>query len=216
MEKQSKKARAHIRYELADGTKCVGVTTALNVLAKPALIPWANRLGLQGIDVGKYVDDKADIGTCAHYLIQCDLTGEKPDLSEYSPATVDAAENSFLKWLDWRKGKDIRAVESELPLVSEIHKYGGTIDIHCILDDIPTLIDIKTSGSGIWPEMRHQVAAYRQLLDEYGRRVDQVLIVRVGRDDTEGFQFEKVGDLGKHFQLFLHCLEIYRLQRELK
>ena len=216
MEKTTKKSRAHIQYKLADGTKVPGVTTILNILAKPALVPWANRLGLQGIDVGKYVDEKADIGTCAHYLIHCDLTGETPDLSEYSPSTVDAAENGFLKWLDWKKGKKIEAVESELPLVSEFRKYGGTIDIYCLLDGVPTLIDIKTSGSGIYPEMRYQVAAYRVLLIDSGRHGHQALIIRVGRDDTEGFQVERVGDLDKLYLVFSHCLDIYRLQKELK
>ena len=44
------KSKAHQRYKLADGTQVPGVTTITGQLNKPALIIWANRLGLQGID----------------------------------------------------------------------------------------------------------------------------------------------------------------------
>ena len=211
-----KKVRSHTQYHVKDGSLVPGVTTVLNVLAKPALIPWANRMGLQGIDTTKYVDSKAEIGTIAHYLIQCDLTGAKPDLSEYAPVQVDAAENSFLKWLNWKEGHKLNLIKSEAAMISEHWRYGGTIDIFCDLDDKRTLLDIKTSGSGIWPEMRHQVAAYWQLLLENEYDVEQVIIVRVGRDDKEGFQTEVVGQLAEHLQLFIHALEIYKLQKKLE
>ena len=211
-----KKYKAHQKYTLSDGTTVPGVTTVLNVLNKPALVGWANRLGLQGIDSTKYVDGKAEIGTCAHYLIECHLKGEKPDLSEYAPAVVSEAENGFLKFLEWQDGKNFRLIGSELQLVSEKYRYGGTIDIYAEIDGRPTLVDIKTSGSGIWPEMRHQVAAYSAMLIEHGDPVERTMIVRVGRSSDEGFQVETVGNIEAHFVLFLHCLEIYQLQKVLK
>jgi hypothetical protein len=215
-EKELKKTKAHTIYRLSDGTRVPGVTTILGVLNKPALVKWANNLGLQGIDSYKYVDSKAAIGTICHYLIECDVKGIEPELSEYSPAEVSQAENGFLKWLDWRTGKNFELIGSEMPLVSEKHRYGGAIDIFAKLDGKNTLIDIKTSGSGIWPEMRHQVVAYRNLLIENGYTVDDAYILRVGRDESEGFQYEKLGSFDEHFEMFCHCLEIYRLQKLLK
>ena len=215
MEKEFKKARAHQRYYTRDGQLVPGVTTALNILAKPALVPWANRLGLQGIEVGKYVDAKADIGTCAHYMIECHLKGEKPDLSEFSPKVVDQAENGYIKFLQWQDGKQFELLGSEMQLVSEEYGYGGTIDIYAKVNGVPTLIDIKTSGSGIWPEMKHQVSAYRQLLIENGHPVEQAAICRVGRDDDEGFEYQHVTKIDTHFELFKRCLDIYRLQKQL-
>jgi hypothetical protein len=211
--KAKEKTKAHIRYRNKEDKIVVGVTTALNVLSKPALIPWANRLGLQGIDSTKYVDDKADIGTCCHYLIECDLKSETPDLKDYAPAVVNEAENGFLKFLEWKKAHIITSVKSEIQLVSEVHQYGGTIDIYAELDGKPTLIDIKTSGSGIWPEMKHQVSAYKQLLEENGHKVDKVMILRVGRSEDEGFEYAEIGNLDKHFELFLHCLAIYNIRK---
>lgn len=63
--------KAHQRYYLEDGTLAVGVTTVVGILSKPALVKWANKLGLEGTDVTKYVDKTAEIGICAHYLVQC-------------------------------------------------------------------------------------------------------------------------------------------------
>lgn len=210
------KTRAHTRYRTADGTIVPGVTTVLGILNKPALVKWANNLGLQGIDSNKYVDSKADVGKICHYMIECDLKKKKPDLSEFSPTGVDQAENGFLKWLDWRNGKALELIGSEMELVSEKNRYGGCVDIYCLLNGRKTLIDIKTSGSGIYDEMRHQVSAYREMLIENGHEVDDVYILRVGRSEDEGFQYEKIGKLDTHFAIFTHCLEIYRLQKALK
>ena len=210
------KTKAHTIYKTADGKRVPGATTILGVLAKPALIGWANRMGLNGIDTGKYVDEKADIGTCCHYMIQCDVNEVEPDLSSYSPNNVDQAENGYLKWLEWKGSHDFKLILSEAVMVSEKYRFGGTADILAILDGEPTLIDIKTSGSGIWPEMRHQVAAYRLLLREHGHEVKTCRILRVGRDEAEGFQEAIVDHLTEHEQVFLLCRELYELRKVAK
>jgi len=64
--------------------------------------------------------------------------------------------------------------------------------------------------------MKHQVSAYRELLIENGHQVERVLIVRVGRDESEGFETATVSNLDQHFDLFLHALVIYNLQKVLK
>ncbi len=46
----AKRSKVHTRYKLKNGLLVPGVTTVTGVLDKPALIIWANRLGLQGID----------------------------------------------------------------------------------------------------------------------------------------------------------------------
>ena len=66
MEKSGKKVKAHIRYVNAMGKRLPGVTTVIGVLNKPLLVPWANNLGLQGINVRDYVNDKADILSLIH------------------------------------------------------------------------------------------------------------------------------------------------------
>jgi hypothetical protein len=111
--------RAHQRYKMEDGTIVPGVTTVVGILNKPALVPWANKLGLEGIDVSKYVDKTAVIGTCAHYLVQCHLAGEEPDLSDYSAQEISLAENALLKYWEWEKQFKITPILLETQLVSE-------------------------------------------------------------------------------------------------
>lgn len=209
-------SKAHTVYKLADGTRVPGATTVLGVLAKPALVAWANRMGLQGIDTSKYVRDAATAGTVCHYLIECDLKGETPDLSPFPPALVDLGENGYLKWLDWKKGKRIVPVCVEEPMVSEVLRYGGTPDAIISLDDVLTLLDFKTSDSGIWPEMRHQVSAYDNLAHEHGYDTQQSIILRFGKDDMNQFEEERVTKLPLHFTMFRLALDIYNLQKELK
>jgi len=215
VEQVTKRSRAHIRYTLKDGTIVPGVTTILSVLNKPALVKWANNLGLQGIDSSKYVDEKAAIGTLTHQMIADYLQRKETDTSEYSKVQIDQAENAVLSFLEWEKTHHIELVLIEEPMVSELYKFGGTIDCLGQMNGSLCLLDFKTS-SGIFPEMMIQVVAYRQLLIEHGYKVDQAIILRVGRTPDEGFEDRLINELDRRWQIFEHCLEIYRLQREVK
>lgn len=217
MEKTAIRNKAHTTYTLLDGTIIPGVTTILGILNKPALIPWANKLGLEGIEVGKFVDEKAAIGTLAHQMIADHLRGQTTDTSEYSKLQIDQAENAMLSLFEWEKTHRLHPLLIEQPMVSEIHRFGGTPDfIGTINDDMElTLIDFKTSG-GIYPEMLVQAAAYRGLAFEHELDVRKGRIIRIGRTNDEGFEDKPVNHLNMCWEIFLHCLAIYNLQRELK
>jgi hypothetical protein len=210
---ERKRTRAHTVYKTKDGKRVPGVTTITGILDKPALVKWANNLGLQGIDSRKYVDALAGIGTLAHNMVECEFTGETVDTSEFSQADISAAENSVLSFYAWQKQHEIETVGNELQLVSEVMGFGGTCDIYCILDGVPTLLDLKT-GKGIWPEMKMQVSAYRYLLLEHGYKVEDVRILRIGRDENEGFEDHRVTNLDTYFEIFKHCYQIYQLKKE--
>ena len=211
----TKQSRAHTIYKLQDGTIVPGVTTILGILNKPALVPWANKLGLQGIDSSKYVDEKAKIGTLAHQMIADYLKGVTTDTSEYSKVQIDQAENATLSFFEWEKTHPIEPILIEERIVSEEYGFGGTIDCLARLNGELCLIDFKTSR-GIFPEMLIQVVAYRQLLIESGYDVTKINILRIGRTEDEGFEERLVNHLDKRWEIFLHCLEIYRLQKEVK
>jgi len=215
MTTESKKTKFHTVYKMADGTRVPSVTTIIGILNKPALLDWAWRLGLEGQDYKAVRDNAADIGTLAHYLVMCHLTGEKPDTGEYGPEDLDKAENALLKFWEWEKAHHIDPILVESPLVSEQYKFGGTIDLYCQMDGIPTLVDFKT-GKGIYGEFFYQLAAYKSLLEETGHHVDSVRILRIGRDENEGFEERTMVDLSKHWALFKHCQAIYELQKELR
>lgn len=209
-----KKYKAHTRYKTKDGTLVPGVTTITGLAPKPALVPWANKIGLEGIEVGKYVDIYADMGTLVHYYIECYLKKQKADDSEYSQRIINIAQCAFLRVKKWIENKEYELVGSEMKLVSEKYGYGGTIDIFWYLKKVPTLSDIKTS-KGIYDEQKMQVAAYRNLLIENGHKVDEVTILRVDKSENPEFESREVTKLDLHFKKFLLYLDIYRLNKEI-
>ncbi len=212
------KAKAKETYRNAAGEAIPGVTTALNELNKPALVVWANRLGLQGIDSRKYVDELADIGTLTHYFIMCRLQEEVPDVDEYSAAHIRAAQACYKKYIDWELKNPLKPILVEEAFVSEKYQYGGRPDLYALSGKCFLLGDFKTNAKGIYPEMVYQVAAYKYLLIEHGFTVTNAVILRIGRDDPEGFD-EKVlteAELDSGFEIFLRCLDIYRMKKGLK
>ncbi len=211
------KSKAHIRYKNEEGNRVPGVTTVLGILNKPALIKWANNMGLKGIDTTKYVDDKADIGTLAHHLIICHLSGEEPDTSDYSKNQINQAENCILSFFEWEKSHPLKPLIMETPCVSELYQFGGTPDIYASLvgDSCNVLIDIKT-GKGIYEEHGYQLAAYKMLLEENGHFIGKAIIVSVGRDENEEFQTKTFTDLDIEEAIFLNALKIYKLKKKKK
>jgi len=205
----------HTVYKTKDGVRVPGVTTVLGILGKPALIHWAWNLGIEGIDYKKFRDDKADIGTLAHDMVMCHLKGEEVDTTGYTEKQIDLAETCFLKYLEWESQHKIEPVLLETPLVSEKYRYGGTMDNYCLLDGIPTLVDYKTSKA-IYSEMFYQLGGYGNLLIENNYQVERHMILRLGRNEEEGFEVKERIDLEDETKIFLKLAEVYHLQKELK
>jgi len=187
----------------------------LGILDKPALQHWAWKMGLEGKDYKKVRDAAGRIGTLAHHMAECDLRGDKADTSDYSENEIKAAENAMLKFYNYRDEHELVALMLEEPMVSEVYRYGGTIDFYGFRDNTLAQIDLKTGG-GIYREARAQVAAYRQLLFEAGHDVQETYILRIGRDESEEFEEEKVLNLDGYFEFFLACLDAYRKAKGLK
>lgn len=208
------RVKAHTRYINSNGDYVVGVTTVLNVLDKPNLVSWSNRLGLQGIDSTKFKDKMADIGTITHLRILHELKGTEPDLSEYSQADIKASENCMMSYHSWSKIHQLKPICIEVPQVSDRYGYGGTPDFIGLVDGRMEIIDYKT-GNGIYGSAYYQVAAYRQMAHELGHQVEHARILRIGRSADEGFEERLITKFDDEFQLFLRCLEIYNLLKKM-
>ena len=210
------KTSIHTVYKTADGKRVPSVTTILNVLNKPALMHWAWQMGCEGKDYKKERDAKADVGTGIHNAILAHHKKQPMDYKDYTAAEIDQIENGFLKYLDWEKEHPIdEVITVEEPMVSEIFKFGGTADLIAKSNGSVILVDYK-SGKAIYDEMAYQLAAYIKLAESKGYKIDNARILRVGRDETEGFEEKVYTDLSKQWKLFMNCLEIYNLQKQLK
>ena len=210
-----KGTKAHRIYKNLLGITVPSVTTVLSLLNKPALIKWANNLGLQGINSTRYKDKLAEAGSLAHQLILDYFRGIKTDTSDYSKDTIDKAENSFLSFLEWTKGKKIKSIFIEKYMVSEKYGFGGTLDFYGEIDKDLVVSDYKT-GSGIYPEFIYQLSAYRELVEEQGFKVKKVTVIRIPRSSDEQFETKDKINTEKEWQIFLHLLGIYYLKKEIK
>ena len=210
-----KNLKAHTRYYDESGKRLPGTTTILGVMSKGyGLMKWYWQMGMKGIDVEKYVDKTANIGTLGHYLIECELKDEQPDLEPFSNEEINAAENCLIKFYDWQEENELEVLGVEKTLVSEKHKYGGTIDLYCKLNGEYTLVDLKTSKA-IYDSHMIQLAAYKNLLEENDYKVEQVKILRIGRTDDEGFEVRTQEDLSTEWELFQNLINVYNLKKQL-
>lgn len=213
--------KAHTIYRTKDGTRVPSVTTLTGVMDKPALVKWANNLGLQGIDSTKYVDALATAGTLAHYMVECSVMGEERDpdyMREFSPIDVDRAETSLIKFEEWKAKHTIKLLGHEEELVSEVHKFGGKIDLLLELDGAVTLVDIKTAKALYGPgdDKWAQLAGYWVLCEEAGKCLANAAILRIGREPAEGFEYVEMPNVDAQIRRFFICQDLYKVQQELR
>ena len=200
------------RYLLLDGSAVPSVTTVLGLIDKPAVPAWANKLGRAGIMYREHLDSLADIGSCAHALIAGDLTGRRPDVSDYTSDQLRVARTVLDTFHLWTRDKDIETLGTEMALTSQRLRFGGTCDFYGRINGVPTLIDWKTS-SAVYPDHLYQASAYRQLLVEAGYEVEEMRVVALPRDEGAEFS-EKVipaSEIEPYFAVFRAALELHRV-----
>ena len=203
--------RAHVTYKTKAGKRVPGASTVAKIGDDPsALLYWAWDLGKQGIDYKKAREGAADIGTLAHFMIQCHLRGEEPDLGEFSAEQQDKASNAFLKALEFIESQKFSVVAIETPLVSETHSFGGTLDLIC-KDGGIVLLDWKTSNAIYRPYLL-QLAGYEQLWNENdpGEKISRRAIIRIGKTEANDLEVRWLSDMTPYWEAFRCQLELYR------
>lgn len=221
-EKQIKKVRldfnkAHITYKDSKEQKVVGVTTALNLKAKPALIPWAYKRGKDGLELYESRDKAANIGTIVHARIMAYFSGYEIDDFNISKETWQHTKESMKSFYEWARPRKVKPILVEIPMVSEKYRFGGTPDVYGEMDDILTLLDFKT-GSGIYDDQFLQVAAYSQLLKENGYNHKKIIVLNIPKSKGDRFRVENVSadGLDLEFEEFMHFVKIWELERLIK
>lgn len=203
----------HQRYRNKAGVVVPGVTTVIGLLAKPALINWAWRLGLEGQDFNKVRDKAANIGTITHYMCECVLKGEEPDMSEFCEADINVATPMYNSFKKWFKSNRLVLVGSEVGVVSEAWQFGGTIDLIALDDGVLTLFDIKTS-KGVYDEYKIQLSAYKEAWDEAhpDRKIEVIKVVHLDKE-TGDLSIHTYSDLKREFKIFTLLRELYVLMK---
>jgi hypothetical protein len=213
------KYRSHQKYILKDGTQVPGASTIAKIGDDgSSLIHWAWDLGNRGIDYRRARDQAADIGTIAHFLIECFLHGHEAELSDFCQADIDKANIAFGNFRTWWDAEGLTVLEPEVQLVSEEHLFGGTIDAPSRdRDGKIVLLDWKTS-KGIWPAHKFQLAAYEKLWNECrpDMKVQRRGIVRIGKESPDDFEVAWLFSSEPEWKVFKKRLELYYTQLSYK
>ncbi len=153
-------------YYLKDGTRVPGVTTILGRFKESGgLIHWAWTEGKEGRDYRESRDAAASAGHLAHDMVESMIRHGKYSIPEGDEKTVERALTAFDAFNKWATQTKLKATHTEMPLVSEKHRFGGTFDA-LLVDGRRAMGDWKTSN-GIYPDYLAQVAAYAILWEEH-------------------------------------------------
>jgi hypothetical protein len=209
-------------YRLADGTRIPGTTTVISAglgWNKGALMHWAWTEGREGRHYRETREAAADAGTLAHAMVDAHIRGElvavPPDVLEPVKANALLSYHAFREWFD---GSRIDLVETEMHLVSEDYRFGGTPDAVGRLKGQLALLDWKTSKA-VYADYLIQLAAYEHLWN--ANRGEQITGgIHVCRFDksTGGFSHHwwPSEALRPAWRAFQHLRALYDLQRQMK
>jgi len=209
-------ARPAEGYRLKDGTRVPGVTTISGKLkSADALMAWAYKECKEGRDYKVTRDQAADAGSLAHAAVEAWI--RKQDFTMAGdPEVVKRAQTALDAFHQWAAQTNLKIVEPEVSLVSELYRFGGTMDA-ILLNDRRAISDWKSSAA-LYPDMLVQIAAYGFLWNEH--HPDDPI--------TGGFhlvRFDKVyGDFHHHYwgeldaawETFVALRRVYDLEQELR
>lgn len=228
---------AKLGYRAADGKRIPSVTTVLKIKDPGALINWAYKTGREhGVLEGRGEQSPAGlyegsdilaIGTAVHAMCEAWVKGGNPQtvLTEALDAKTVVDRDAFKRQAGsaysafefWCKGTQLEIIDCEVQVISEAHRYGGTLDFIGKLDGKLVLGDFKTSN-GVYPEMLCQLAAYAKAYEECtDKKIDGGYhLLRFSKEN---------GDFGHHYYpsldddawpAFLHLRALYDLHEKLK
>lgn len=205
-------------YVTKKGKKCRSVTTILgNNLGwnKQVLIGWARRQALAGHDPELVLKEAANIGTLAHYLVECDIKDEVPETSTYSAEQIEKANNALEGFKQWKRAYKPKFLGIELVLVDDELEVGGTADQIAKIGGQVVVGDIKSSKF-LYDEHIIQLGAYCHMYERMQpkAKIEYGYVLRLDKE-TGAFTHHNISrkQLDWGWKVFLCCLELDKLKQ---
>lgn len=212
------KTKAHTIYKTSDGKRVKSVTTLINAHLgwnKQILVNWAKSQGLAGNDPTKVMNEAAEIGTLAHLLCENFIKKEKTDLDDYSKNQIKAAELCFEAFKEWDTQVKPKYIESEIKLIDDDLRLGGTCDLILEIDGKLHIGDLKSS-KGLYAEFIIQLAAYRHMYEKQtGKKIMGGRLLRLDKTG-QGFEDHAIplAKLDWGWKVFEHILGLAELKEQ--
>ena len=200
-----------------DGERVPSVTTILGKFKDPGgLMYWAWAEGKAGRDFRETRDKAADAGTIAHAMVECDIRGKAWAPDGQPEDVLEKAKRAFGSYLEWKAQTQLKAAETELPLVSKKFRFGGTLDALLVRGKL-AMGDWKTSNA-VYAEYLMQIAAYAALWEENfpERPIEGGFhLLRFSKEDCD-FTHHFFAELDDALGAFLCLRNAYELVEKLK
>lgn len=206
----------HQIYKNSKGEKLPSVTNVLSVISKPQLFYWGVKLAKEGICPIEYTKETAKIGSLVHALAENFTSKTSIEWDKYTKEEIKKACTISKRFFEFVSLQDeFEPILSEGAFTSDKFGYGGCLDAIVRLNGKITLLDYKTS-SNIYGEMVSQVAAYKRLAEEQGYKIEQVIILRFGREESEGYEYREISkkELKYGLKMFDCALKLYKSKKE--
>lgn len=208
------KYSSHAQYRNNSNIEVPSVTTILKILNKPSISKWANYLGFKREKIDDVLKFSADKGTEVHYMLNAFLFQKKYIFVENNGMSKDYMIQVLDNFIEWSKNHTIKPIFGEKPVTCDL--FGGTVDLYCELDGIPTILDFKTSKN-FYSSMFLQLSAYTYMLEMLDYEVEQVCILLINEKLCK-HKILKRDELDKYIATFLIMTklfyEIYDLNQE--
>ena len=167
----------------------VSVTKLIDILNKPALLYWSNKIGLEGINIRDYKKESTSKGTSKHIEIE-----------------------NYINNLDWFEGCDkfIKALMGYEIIGCEVDVSNkhliGRIDLVLKKDNLTYIVDLK-SNKNIYLSTKLQLSTYKHLYN-----ADKICVMEL---DT--FKLEEIKiDTNKYYEIIKRLFQINELIINLK
>lgn len=221
--------KGHCHY--INGKRATGITTVLQIIAKPALIGWSANMAIdyakekgQKKDEDFYLISNQDLEDARKaHTIKKEAAGDigksvhlaaEEFLKNKTEPTLDAKGmemfENFRKWLTDNK---VRVIESEKHLYSESMFLGGILDLVVEIDGQFWIADIKT-GSGIYPEHFYQMAAYQILWEDMKlpEKITGHIVLNLKKDGT--FEEKRSISNEEAKEAFMSAFKLYKINQK--
>ena len=221
-------------YYTVEGEYAPSVTTILDSIAKPALVPWAANEGAKFFISHAHEDMKAEdmakgirgayrtssgqalnIGMEVHKWCEEAILWKLGKGETPLPLERTESKNAINAFREWTKANDVEWLTVEEKVYHRGHKFAGTVDATAIVNDDYCVIDFKTSGA-IYSAYHLQCAAYAKAIEDMrGKEVDKAYVLRFDKKTGE-FEAGSSVEIMDNFIAFLGFLEGYSRLRTLE
>jgi hypothetical protein len=210
-------------YKRGEGVYYPSVTTILQYMPKNKFFEtWMKDVGHNAdLIMRKAGKEGTQVHEAAEQLI---LGNEVSWMDNYGNAKYSQLVwEMILKFHDFWTTHKPELISAEEFVWSDKHKYAGTADIVCKLNDEVWLLDLKTSNS-IHKSYDLQLASYAKALEESkGIKIDRTGIIwlkahsrgpskQKNKIQGKGWKLIEVDDIDKNFELFQMIYKLYSLE----